>query len=95
MLQLCEKCIHGHTVHTLVDIMGLYNNDLPAELKVLALLDIIEGLTYLHSNEVTHGDIKPLNILVAGSHEDDFIFKVTDYASSSCYSCLILQLSNS
>ena len=27
-----------------------------------------------------HGDIKPQNILVCGATEDDFVFKITDYA---------------
>ena len=83
ILELCEKTVHSHTVHTLVDIMGLYGNDLPIDLRILALLNITEGLNFLHSNGIVHGDLKPLNVLVSGNDEYEFIFKITDYASSN------------
>lgn len=83
ILELCEKTVHSHTVHTLVDVMSLYSNNLPIDLRILALLDITEGLNFLHSNGIVHGDLKPLNVLVSGNDEDEFVFKITDYASSN------------
>ena len=62
--------------------MNMYSNDLPLDLKVLALVDVSEGLGFLHANGIVHGDLKPLNVLVSGNDEEEFISKVTDYASS-------------
>ena len=65
--------------------MNMYGNDLPLDLKVLALVDVSEGLSFLHANGIVHGDLKPLNVLppvVSGNVEEEFIFKVTDYAAS-------------
>ena len=61
--------------------MNMYDDDLPHDLKVLALVNVCEGLGYLHANGIVHGDLKPLDVLVSGSDEE-FIFKVTDYATS-------------
>jgi len=35
---------------------------------------------HLHDNSLVHGDIKPLNILICGDTEEDFVFKITDYS---------------
>ncbi|XP_065914474.1 probable LIM domain-containing serine/threonine-protein kinase DDB_G0287001 [Dysidea avara] len=51
------------------------------DLRIAALADVIEGIEYLHSNGVVHGDIKPLNVLVCGDGISEFNFKVADYAS--------------
>ena len=58
-----------------------HGDDLPVAHRTVALSDIAEGLQYLHSNDLVHGDIKPHNVLVAGS-EQEILFKITDYA---CY----------
>ena len=49
-LELHEKIIHNQTVHTLIDVMNMYGDDLPLDLKVLALVDVREGLSFLHAN---------------------------------------------
>ena len=48
----------------------MYGDDLPLDLKVLALVDISEGLSFLHANGIVHGDLKPLNVLVSGNDEE-------------------------
>jgi len=52
---------------------------MPFDLKITALADVIEGLAYLHSRGIIHGDVKPLNVLVCGEEANEFIFKVANY----------------
>ena len=74
-MEFCEKKIEDQKVHTLEDLMVIYGDDMPLDLKVIALADIIEGIEFLHNNGVIHGDVKLSNELV-----DGFVFKLTDYA---------------
>ena len=60
--------------------MVIYGDDIPLDLKVIFLADIIEGIEFLHNNGVMHGDVKPSNVLVDGSENDEFVVKLTDYA---------------
>ena len=47
-------------------------------------------MQYLHHQNIVHGNIKPQNVLVCGATENDFVFKITDYACNmiSGASCL-------
>ena len=80
ILELCEKIIGDQTIHTLQDLMNMYQNELPLDVKVAALADIAEGIQYLHKSGIIHGDIKPSNVLISEDGDNDFVFKVTDYA---------------
>ena len=70
-----EYCLCNHTFRTLGDLLTHYGDNLPVEHRIMALCDIAEGLQYLHSNGLVHGDTKPHNILVAGS-EEELLFKI-------------------
>jgi len=52
------------------------------------MLNILEGLNYLHENEIIHGDIKSANILIdkerreSEGNKEDIIFKLTDFGTA-------------
>ena len=79
VMEYCRKDINGHTLRTLSDLLLHYGDDLPEMLRMVALSDVAEGLKYLHSQSLIHGDIKPQNVLVTGN-EQEFVFKITDYS---------------
>jgi len=45
----------------LSDLLLYYGSSVPEELRITALSDVAEGLQYLHSHWLVHGDIKPQN----------------------------------
>ena len=75
--EYCEKNIDGTVIR---DMQLQFGSCLLEDLRVAAIIDVADGIQYLHENGVIHGDIKPLNVLVCGNCSDEYIFKVTDYA---------------
>lgn len=51
---------------------------------LLCLLDIAQGLDYLHSTTMIHGDLKPANVLVKAARNDrrGFVAKLADFGLS-------------
>ena len=79
-MEYCKKIVDGFTIRTLSDMQVHLGSDMPIELRLLALSNVAEGLEYLHSQGLIHGDIKPQNVLVSGQTDKEYIFKITDYS---------------
>jgi len=52
------------------------------ELAARVARQMLDAISFLHERGITHRDIKPDNILVAGDHADDKIFKLADFGLS-------------
>jgi len=59
----------------------LKNHLLTAEQKQSILIQILEGIDFLHNNGIIHRDLKPQNILIA-KWGDKYIPKITDFGIS-------------
>ena len=59
----------------------LKNNVLSYRQKQSILMQILEGLDFLHQNGIIHRDLKPQNILIA-KRGNEFIPKITDFGIS-------------
>ena len=96
ILELCQKTLGGKTIHTLLDMMNAFGSEqISVDLKITALADVIEGLAYLHSKSIIHGDVKPLNVLVCGKDECKFVFKLADYGGPIINDTSSMQTSHS
>ena len=90
VLEYCSKSVNGLTVTTLAGFLLQLGNCILMEFRLLALIDTADDVQYLHHQNIVHGNIKPQNVLVCGATENDFVFKITDYACNmiSGASCL-------
>ncbi|XP_078224569.1 receptor-interacting serine/threonine-protein kinase 1 isoform X5 [Callithrix jacchus] len=74
VMEYMEK---GNLMHVLKAEMST-----PLSVKGRIIVEIIEGMCYLHGKGVIHKDLKPENILV----DDDFHIKIADLGLASCKS---------
>nr|XP_018671884.1 uncharacterized protein LOC100180183 [Ciona intestinalis] len=75
-----ELMDHGSLHHL------IYNHDvrpLKWSLRLRIMRDISAGLEYIHGMKMTHGDIKPLNILMG----DGLVCKIGDFGAAVMCSC--------
>ena len=61
------------------NIVNYYKRNSNPAVLIKLLQEILNGLSYLHKKEITHGYIKPSNILIAETNEGPSA-KITDYA---------------
>ncbi|KAI9565120.1 hypothetical protein GHT06_008889 [Daphnia sinensis] len=77
-----------NSLRQLIDTVGdVIETDLINE----ALFQILEGLHYLHSNQVVHGDLKSANVLVT-EEDDNYVFKLTDFGG--CHAQLTTRITS-
>ncbi len=62
---------------------ALKHHFVPYNLKLIILLEIARAIQFLHSNNIIHRDIKPLNVLVFSlEHKASVHVKLTDFGTS-------------
>ncbi|XP_078494165.1 uncharacterized protein LOC100180183 [Ciona intestinalis] len=77
---IMELMDHGSLYHL------IHNQDvrpLKWSLRLRIMRDISAGLEYIHNMKMTHGDIKPLNILLG----DELVCKIGDFGAAVMCSC--------
>ena len=50
--------------------------------KLLMMLQMVNGLSFLHQNKIVHRDLKPTNILLVMEDETDPVVKITDFGTT-------------
>ena len=78
-----EKCKNAVTLQNILDHYG----HVALCHRVKILLDISCALNYCHSNQIIHGDVKPLNVMVVIDDSQDYVCKLFDFGCSFHMKC--------
>jgi serine/threonine protein kinase len=70
--------LYDGDLHKLIE-----NNDLSEEIIIHFAIQIVDGLKYLHENEIIHGDLKPENIFVKTNSGSLPTLKIGDFGMNS------------
>ena len=78
--EYCIRVVQENEIHSLLGLVNKLNEDFPLEVKLKCFLNITKALSYLHVKNKVVGDLKPANVLVTSSAEDEWIFKLAGIA---------------
>ncbi len=89
---LVNRNFHGQEEEVQIGVMEfvqegqlktyMRNNPLTTDQLKKLLIDILEGLKYLHSEGIIHRDIKPQNILLGRDKQNRLVAKIADFGIS-------------
>ncbi len=73
---LLMELVQGQTLH---DYLKSRNGRLPEPDTAKIVKEILLGLKYIHSKNWIHRDLKPQNIMIAGTDPSNFQIKIIDF----------------
>ncbi|XP_075612990.1 striated muscle preferentially expressed protein kinase isoform X2 [Balearica regulorum gibbericeps] len=82
LVLICENCAGKEILYSIVDRFRYSEDDV-----VSYVLQLLQGLEYLHSRRIVHLDIKPDNIVISGMNA----LKIIDFGSAQTYNPLVLR----
>ncbi|XP_075566404.1 striated muscle preferentially expressed protein kinase [Pelecanus crispus] len=82
LVLICENCAGKEILYSIVDRFRYSEDDV-----VNYLLQLLQGLEYLHGHRIVHLDIKPDNVVVSGMNA----LKIIDFGSAQTYNPLVLR----
>lgn len=63
-------------VFSLRDLLDEMEDNVPWDVRFKATSDIVNGMEFIHSKSLVHGDLMSSNVLVGGDFNQGWIFKV-------------------
>ncbi|KAM6397098.1 LOW QUALITY PROTEIN: striated muscle preferentially expressed protein kinase [Pluvialis apricaria] len=82
LVLICENCAGKEILYSIVDRFRYSEDDV-----VSYVLQLLQGLEYLHGRRIVHLDIKPDNVVVSGMNS----LKIIDFGSAQTYNPLVLR----
>ena len=87
VMEYCFKSINDGfediIIHSLLGLLRTMEDLLAVDIRLKALIDITNALSFLHDKNIVAGDIKPSNVLVAGGTTETFVFKLSDFSNET------------
>ncbi|NXG27911.1 SPEG kinase, partial [Dromaius novaehollandiae] len=82
LVLICENCTGKEILYSIVDRFRYSEDDV-----VSYVLQLLQGLEYLHGRRIVHLDIKPDNVIISGMNA----LKIIDFGSAQTYNPLLLR----